>query len=120
MLHHVPVLVLLDHGLSLFWVCCCGWEPTSGDSSLAVHLRREAVIAKLTRLGCDGLVGHFRGLQEPAHMLDRYHDNDEILIALRSGDWPAVVEMLKEAEDQHGRTSRDSRGPSGTVPGGAD
>lgn len=103
MLHHIPVL--LEAGVT-FWVCCCGWVPRAGDDSLADHLHREAVIAKMTRRFHDGLVGHYDP-RLPEDMLDRYHDNDEILTALRAGDWPTVVEMLKEAEEQHGSTSRD-------------
>lgn len=104
MLHHIPIVVA--PGLSL--LCCyCGWVPSSGDESLARHLRREALVGKMT-LHLDGArVAHLKVGPGRAYRVFPHPDLDLITWAARSGDWVKVAEMLEDLDES---ARRDSRG----------
>lgn len=108
MLYHIPVL-LIAAGMH-FWACCCGWVPMPGDSSLAVHLKRQAVIGKMERATYDDRVVHYSVVHLGRYRTDWCRmppDHEELLAALRMGDWPTVAARLDEVE-KYGPAHRDS------------
>lgn len=103
MLHHIPVL--LEAGAAL-WACCCGWWPRAGDTSLAAHLHREAGIAKGTRARYDEKIVHLNRVHPNEHLVEWCPDHDEMMIAVRMGEWPEVAARLREFD--RGPADRDS------------
>lgn len=70
-----------------------------GDSSLAVHLRRVAVISRMVIALDAGRIAHLQVDSDHRYLVVPHPQAERINEAARFGDWETVAAMLNEISE---------------------